>query len=216
MSFPFKSVILLKVIDYERMELLGDEDPLYDLTLTNHEVRRMFYSMVRGWFAKAGADYNDFVKSLLCGNFDTRKNPSETEPERLVSCYDRQGVANDPSLSDNSNLQARASSSRFYHGFVLGLIAEIGKDYVITSNRESGFGRYDVMIEPKDKESHAIILEFKIHEPEEEGTLKETLQAAHDQIEEKQYESALIAKGFPKERIHKYGFAFEGKKVLIG
>lgn len=224
----------LKVLDYERMELLGDEDPLYDLTLTNHEVRRMFYSMVRGWFAKAGADYNDFVKALLRGNikemnaymnrvalqtfsyFDTGKNPSETEPERLVSCYDCKGVANDPSLSEYSNLQAKTSASHFYHGFVLGLIAEIGKDYVISSNRESGFGRYDVMIEPKSLEKDAIILEFKVHEQEEEETLKETLQAAHDQIEEKQYEATLIAKGFQEERIHKYGFAFEGKKVLIG
>ena len=100
---------------------------------------------------------------------------------------------------------------------MLGLIVDLQGRYVISSNRESGFVRYDVMLEPKDPNvDDAIILEFKIHDPEDEQTLKETVQSALDQIEKKQYAAQLTARGIPKEHIRSYGFAFEGKKVLIG
>ena len=118
--------------------------------------------------------------------FDTGKNPSYEEPER------------------------------FYHRFVLGLIVDLQNRYVITSNRESGFGRYDVFLEPKTSEDDAIILEFKVHDSEDEDSLKDTVQSAIRQIEEKQYAAQLIARGIPRERIRFYGFAFRGKEVLIG
>ena len=121
------------------------------------------------------------------------------------------------SYFDTGNRPSGEEPERFYHGFVLGLIVDLQGRYVITSNRESGFGRYDVMLEPKNpKEDDAIILEFKVHDPEDEATLKETVQSALAQIEEKQYAAKLVSRGILAERIRSYGLAFEGKKVLIG
>ena len=210
--------------------------PWYHISITNLETISMFANMFAGWFENPDARYSDFVKALLNGNikemnyymnkvalatfsyFDTGKNPSGTsEPENLASCYDCKGVANGSSLNDSSNLYAMTrQSSRFYHGFVLGLIVELSDSYEVKSNRESGFGRYDVMIVPQDKSSVAMVLEFKVHEPDEEKTLEETVASSLAQIEEKKYDAELINAGVKKENIRHYGFAFEGKKVLIG
>lgn len=110
----------------------------------------------------------------------------------------------------------RNESERFYHGFVLGLIAKLVGDYVVTSNRESGFGRYDIMLEATDKTQPSYIFEFKVHNPKKESSMEETVKNALKQIEERQYETILLQRGIIKERIYKYGFAFNGKDVLIG
>lgn len=85
----------------------------------------------------------------------------------------------------------------------------------LTSNRESGFGRYDIMLEPIQKEDDAFIMEFKIFNPNKEKELSDTVESSLAQIEKK-YEQVLVGKGIAKEKIRKYGFAFRGKEVLIG
>ena len=193
----------LKVIKNEEKRIAGKK-VMYDLALTTMEVADMFYDRVSGWFEEAGGNYNDFVEALLMGDLDAMNDYMELVAEDIFSSFDS-GVK-----------PSKKQPERFYHGFVLGLIVELKDRYDITSNRESGFGRYDIMLEPKNKEDDAIIMEFKVFNPRKESSLEDTVKAALDQIEEKDYAAGLIARGFKEENIRKYGFAFEGKKVLIG
>ncbi len=196
----------LKALDYEREDCVGDSDEVkYKLALTNYEVRRMFGGMVRGWFAGAKADYNDFIKAMLEDDIDAMNDYMNRVALYTFSYF------------DTGNRPSGEEPERFYHGFVLGMIVELQGKYIITSNRESGFGRYDVMLEPKNREEgKAFILEFKVFNGRRESSLEDTVQEALCQIEEKQYEAALVKKGIPRGQICKYGFAFKGKKVLIG
>ncbi len=176
----------------------------YSLALTNREVQLMFKKMIRGWFAEQDESYNDFIKALLSNDLKAMNYYMNKVALATFSSFD---TGNKPSEA--------AEPERFYHGFVLGLLVELSGRYTVTSNRESGFGRYDVMLEPK-KNDDGIIMEFKVQDTEDEKELSDTVKAALQQIENKGYETALREKGVPKENIRKYGFAFCGKKVLIG
>ena len=197
----------LKVLSYGQYEIdvWDDDSRQYQLVPTNLEVRKMFRSMVSGWFAPADSDYNEFLHALLAGDIKSMNAYMNRVALQTFSYFD---TGKHPSLSE---------PERFYHGFVLGLLVDLGGRYTLTSNRESGFGRYDVMLEPKDiTRDDAILLEFKVLDETEEASLEDTVQAALKQIQEKHYAALLIAKGIPKERIRAYGFAFQGKNVRIG
>lgn len=183
----------------------GEWKQEYELQLTNFEVRTMFRTMVKKWFVSAVSVYNDFVKALLLGDVDAMNDYMNHVAEITFSSF------------DTGKKLSKSEPERFYHGFVLGLIVDLTGRYVVTSNRESGFGRYDVMLEPLyPNRDDGIILEFKVFQPKKEKDLEDTMKVALKQIDEKRYEASLIAKGIEKERIRKYGFAFNGKEVLIG
>lgn len=175
-----------------------------ELDLTNFEVKLMFHIMIKGWFLKNASDYNDFIKALLMGDLDAMNDYMNGVAQSVFSYFD---TGKNPS---------REEPERFYHGFVLGLMVELQDRYVVTSNRESGFGRYDVMLEPLHDENDAMILEFKVFQPRREKSLADTLKAALKQINDRNYETLFMAKGISKERIRKYGFVFSGKEILIG
>ena len=187
----------------------------YTLALTNREVRIMFEGMVRDWFVEAEDNYNDFIKALLLNDI------------KAMNTYMNKVALQTFSYFDAGKRPSGEEPERFYHGFVLGLMVELADRYVLTSNRESGFGRYDIMLEPRkgaggmdangmDADGmDAIIIEFKVQDSDEKE-LSDTVASALEQIGRMQYEAALIQRGIPKEHIRKYGFAFRGKEVLIG
>lgn len=202
----------LKVLNVRTLETdeegVGEEgDAWYTLTITNLETKRMFRKMVKGWFKNdTEVYYNEFMKALLNDNV------------KKMNMFMNKVALNTFSSFDSGNKPSdQAEPERFYHGFVLGMVVNLSDAYKVRSNRESGFGRYDVMIEPIDKTKKAFIFEFKVLDSDEdEKTLEDTLANARAQIEEKQYETELISCGYAPEQIRKYGFAFRGKECLIG
>lgn len=174
----------------------------YEIALTNYEVRVAFRKLVKKWFAESYDEYTEFIRMLLAGNLEGMQRYMEKVTLRTFSFFDVGSATSESEVAE-----------QFYHGFTLGLIADLDRTHILTSNRESGFGRYDVSIEPRNGETDGIIIEFKVFDPKKEETLEDTAKRALQQIEDKKYETDLKAHGI--EKVRKYGFAFRGKEVLI-
>ena len=197
----------LKVISSEELNLIRESDNEYELAITNREILFMFRKMILRWFTPAKRETNEFIKALINGDVES------------MNAYMNKVTLKTISYFDSGNSPSDEEPERFFHGFVLGLMVDQTENYIITSNRESGYGRYDIMLEPIDKLNEnlpCIVIEFKVINPKKEKTLEETVEAALKQIEDKGYDAELVKRGVKRENIHHYGFAFRGKNVLIG
>ena len=197
----------LKVISSEELNLIRESENEYELALTNREILFMFRKMILRWFTPAKHETNEFIKALMNGDVESMNEYMNDVALQTFSSFD-----------SGKKESAKKAPENFYHGFVLGLMVDQIENYLIISNRESGYGRYDIMLEPIDKSNEklpGIVIEFKVINPKKETTLEDTVEAALEQIEEKKYDAELIKRGVKKENIHHYGFAFKGKEVLI-
>ena len=201
---------LLLASGYLRVEAFRTEGRLnkkiYSLKLTNYEVEQMFGTMIERWFGGADVPYNEFISAMISGDLESMNEYMNRVTIGVISYFDTGKTPSDE------------EPERFYHGLVLGLMVDQVDNYILNSNRESGYGRYDIMLEPIDKTNEkypGIVIEFKVINPRKENTLEETVASALEQIEEKNYDAELIKRGVKEENIHHYGFAFKGKEVLI-
>lgn len=192
-------------LKFKGFKLNQKREKEYVFALTNLEVCKMFEQMFVGWFSDRELRYGDFSDALLAGDKTFMQSFINQMAGSVFSHFDTGRKTSEFKKPEN-----------FYHGFVLGLIADLREIYDITSNRESGYGRYDVILEPKYKDEYdGIVIEFKVFNPETDNNLKGTVQNALQQILDKKYAATLEAKSIFKDRIRIYGFAFKGKDVLI-
>lgn len=179
-----------------------EDDMLYaDFKIPNKEVASFFRSTVLGWWLKhqsKSGDYHMLLESLTSGDIETFRRLFTNFVLTSFSYFDTSGK--DP--------------ERFYHAFVLGLLVALSDRYEIKSNRESGYGRYDVMLLPHDLTKLGIVIEFKSIEADSRDTLEGAVEEAIKQIDTKRYIHELVSRGVAASLA--VAIAFKGRAVGIG
>lgn len=191
-------------LTYDRAEAPGEDMDLeYTLRLVNFESFKIFCGLVKGWFARSSGDYGRFIKMMLADDLRSMNDYMQLVVKKSFSFFD---------VGENA-------AESFYHAFVLGMVVDLQDTYTVESNKESGFGRYDVCICPKDVNTglNGYVLEFKLYNPrDDENGLEDTVARALEQINQKGYATEMEQRGMHTDRIRKYGFGFDREKVLIG
>ena len=178
-------------------ETVSLTEGIYKVKIPNLEIKELFRGIVRDWFNNKviGNNLKSILKDLVQLNLIEFEKKFKVLVKEMFSYMD---------VGENT-------AENFYHAFVLGMLVGLKDSYYVNSNRESGFGRYDIMLEPKEKNGNSFIMEFKVMEDMEEKTLEDTIENAKKQIEEKGYEENLRERGFT--HITKMVYAFHGKQV---
>ena len=172
---------------------------IYKVKIPNYEINILFQQIIHEWFRNKvpGNDLRTILKDLVTLNFEEFEYKFKRLVKEMFSYMD---VGED-------------TAENFYHAFVLGMLVGLKDTYYVNSNRESGLGRYDIMLEPKDKNGNSFIMEFKLYSEDKEESIEEIIETAKKQIEEKGYETNLKERGFTN--IIKIVFAFKGKEVKM-
>ena len=180
-------------------ETVNISEGIYKVKLPNYEIKLLFSQIIDDWFRNKviGNDLKSILKDLVTLNLKEYEKKFKILVREMFSYMD---------VGENT-------AENFYHAFVLGMLVGLKDSYYVNSNRESGIGRYDIMLEPKDKNANSFIMEFKVMEDMEEKTIEETIENAKKQIEEKGYEQNLKERGF--KNITKMVYAFKGKEVKM-
>ena len=181
------------------VETVDIVEGIYKVKIPNYEIKALFQNIIKDWFRDKviGNDLNSILKDLITLNLKEFEKKFRILVVQMFSYLD---------VGENT-------AENFYHAFVLGMLVGLKDSYYVNSNRESGMGRYDIMLEPKDKNANSFIMEFKVLEDLEENTIEDTIESAKNQIIEKQYEQNMLERGFTN--ITKMVFAFRGKEVKM-
>ena len=172
---------------------------IYKVKIPNYEIKFLFQNIIREWFNDKviGNNLNTILKDLVTLNLEEFE---EKFKQLVIEMFSFMDVG-------------KNTAENFYHAFVLGMLVGLKDSYYVKSNRESGFGRYDIMLEPKDKNENSFVMEFKVYKEEKEKTIEDTIENAKKQIEERKYAEDLEERGYTK--INKMVFAFKGKEVKM-